>query len=253
MYFEPNYFAYASNELTSAHYAQCQAELLACFGRDWRAASRDPVLAVPAGVVGPSALGVPRGLPRSWATTPPDMSQLGLRTRRLLRFENAADHALTATLAERHIAFTRTVEFLLFDVARRLQPWGAVLPAKVEWLASNAGPPTVIDLGIALSPTSYSLVEAFDEAELVLTFEEAEGMPSLWSRTLADAIRWEKAAALQLKIPKPFGAPGPIVGRGFHEFENPFLQICNLWRSGVVVVSSFDASPSLLSVNAQRL
>jgi hypothetical protein len=126
MFFEPTYFRYASVERTSAHYAQCQAELLACFARDWKDANREPALAVPAGTTAPSAVGVPRGLPRAWATTPPEMSKLGLRTHRLLRFEDAANHASTATLTERHLAFTRAVEFLLFDVARRLQPWGAI-------------------------------------------------------------------------------------------------------------------------------
>ncbi|MES1188959.1 MAG: hypothetical protein ABUL60_34405 [Myxococcales bacterium] len=181
------------------------------------------------------------------------MSKLGLRTHRLLRFGNAADHPWTATLTERHLAFTRAVEFLLFDVARRLQPWGAMLPPQVEWLVSNAGPPTVIDMGVALSPASYSLEEALEEADLALTFDVAEDLPGLWPRTLGDAIRWEKAASLKLKIPNPFGAPADIVGRGFHELENPFLQICNLWRSGVVVLWSFGASPALLAVNARRL
>jgi hypothetical protein len=253
MFFEPNYFRYASVELTAPHYKQCQADLRACFARDWGEVGPEPALAVPAGVMTPSAVGVPRGLPRSWATTPPEMGKLGLRTHRLLRLEAAAEHPLTARLAERHLAFTRAVEFLLFDVAVRLQPWGALLPPQVEWLVSNAGPPTVIDLGVALSPTSYSLEEALAEAELALTFEVAEDMPDVWSHTLGDAIRWEKAASLQLKIPKPFGAPSEIVGRGFHELQNPFLQICNLWRSGVVVLSSFGASPALLAVNARRL
>src|SRR4051812_39104940 len=116
MFFEPNYFRHASIEMTAAHYEQCQAELRACFARDWGEAGPEPALAVPPGVLAPSAVGVPQGLPRSWATTPPEMKKLGLRTHRLLRFENAQDHALTAMLVTRHLAFTRAVEHLLFDV-----------------------------------------------------------------------------------------------------------------------------------------
>lgn len=106
MFFEPNYFSHASVEMTLAHYQQCQAALRACFARDWGEAGPTPPLAVPPPVSAPSALGVPRGLPRSWATTPPEMGKLGLRTHRLLRFENAQDNALTAMLVARHLAFT---------------------------------------------------------------------------------------------------------------------------------------------------
>jgi hypothetical protein len=253
MLFEPNYFSYASIKLTVAHYQQCQAQLRACFVRDWVDARPEPTLAVPLGVAAPTDITVPRGLPRSWATTPPDMIKLGLRTHRLLRVASAQDDALTAALVTRHLTFTRAVELLLFDVADRLRPWGATVPEQIEWVVSSAGPPTVLDLGIALSPTSYSLEDALDDASHRLAFEVDDDMPDLWSRTLGDAIRWEVAAALELKIPKHFGAPGQIVDRSFHELKNPFLQLCNLWRSGVVALTSFDAAPALLGVNARRL
>lgn len=253
MIFEPNYFRYASVELTVAHYEQCLAALGACFVRDWGEPGPEPALAVPVGVPAPSAVGVPPALPRSWATTPPEMTKLGLQAKKLLRFEHPDDHELTRLLVTRHLGFVRAVELLLFDVADRLEPWGGLLPCQLEWVVSSAGPPTVLDLGIALSPASYSLEEALEQANVALTLEAAEGMPRLWSSTLGDAIRWEKAASLELKIPKPYGAPGAIVGRGFHELKNPFLQICNLWRSGVVVHTRFNEAPARLAVNARRL
>src|SRR3954471_21474588 len=63
----------------------------------------------------------------------------------------------------------------------------------LEWLVSSAGPPTVLDLGIALSPASYSLEEALEQADVALTFEPADGVPRLWScmlRRLESPIFW---------------------------------------------------------------
>jgi hypothetical protein len=95
------------------------------------------------------------------------MTKLGLKTTKLLRFEHADDHELTRLLVTRHLGFVRAVELLLFEVAHRLEPWGGLLPPQLEWVVSSAGPPTVLDLGAALSPASYSLEEALERADLL--------------------------------------------------------------------------------------
>jgi hypothetical protein len=250
MHFEPNYFTRASVEAPLAQYERCGAELRAAFERDWLEPESAPPLQVPLGALVPVRSPLPR---RRWAVTPSTMQRLGLGVRRVQRLDDAAQNSDTATFESRHREFMQKIELLLLEVAARLSPWGALTPASVEWLVSSAGPPTVLDLGLAAKTAEYSLEEALDEHEFKLEFPLVPDMPADWSRRLRDAVRWELAAGMDLTISKNYGPPPAIVGKHFAELPNPFLYLCNLWRSGVVLSTSFDAEPAVLAVNARRV
>ena len=252
MSFEHRRFKQLSIEDPRAQYAACVAELRRDFARDWGGASPSPPLAVPLGDIAPCSVTVPADIERSWAVTPSDMSQLGSKIKRLVRIESPVDHAATALLNTKHQAFRFVVEILCFDVATRFKPWGGVLPTGIHWVVSEAGPPTVFDFGVALTAT-YTLEAALEEAGVPLPLEPEPGIPEEWSNTTADAIRWEIAASRRLTISNAFKPPLSTIDRGFHEFKNPFLQLCSLWRCGVVVKTRFDAGPVLIAVNRRRL
>jgi len=250
MHFEPNYFTRASVEAPLAQYERCGAELRAAFERDWLKGEAAPRLQVPLGALVPVRSPLPK---RRFAATPSNMQRLGLGVSRLLRFDDALQNPATASLLSQHREYMQKIELLLLEVAARLEPWGALPPASVEWLVSNAGPPTVLDLGLAAKTAEYSLEEALDDHEFKLEFPLVTDMPSDWSQRLRDAVRWELAASMELTISKNYGPPRAIVGKRFGELPNPFLYLCNLWRSGVVPRTSFDQEPTLLGVNARRV
>lgn len=250
MHFEPNYFARASVEAPLAQYQRCGAELRAAFERDWLKAEAAPRLQVPLGALVPVRSPLP---PRRWAVTPAEMRRLGLGVRRVQRFDTAGGNTGTASLVARHPEFMQKIELLLLEVAARLEPWGALTPTTVEWLVSSAGPPTVLDLGLPATTAEYTLEEALEDREFKLEFPLVPDMPADWSRRLRDAVRWELAASMELTISKNYGPPPAIVGKRFGTLPNPFLYLCNLWRSGVVLTTSFDQEPAVLAVNARRV
>lgn len=250
MNFESNYFARASVEAPLAQYERCGAELRAAFERDWVKAEAAPRLQVPLGALVPVRGPLPR---RRWAVTPQGMPKLGLGVRRVQRFDDAAQNSDTARLASHDREFMQKIELILLEVAARFEAWGGSTPTSVEWLVSSAGPPTVLDLGLPVTTAEYTLEEALEERAFKLEFPLLSDMPAYWSRRLRDAVRWELAASMELTISKSYAPPPAIVGKQFGDLPNPFLHLCNLWRSGVVLDTSFDKKPALLAVNARRV
>jgi hypothetical protein len=143
------------------------------------------------------------------------------------------------------------------ELAQRLTAWTAVCNDQVVWYFMERPIDYIPYLGLAYDSARDTVNLTLDEnginSDALLPDKEQVPLPILVRWGLAAWEAWRKAESLNLEI---WGPSWPLDHKMFSRFSdlpNPFEPLLDLWSTGYLLYSSFEASDPTIRLYAQTV
>lgn len=168
-----------------------------------------------------------------------------IRLEQVARFDDPELDPRTATLAQSKLV--HTIEALVAEAGRRLEPWFGKVPDAFDWIITDEHP-SLWNMGHWISTVEWTLEDEVPLESLTPTL--APAVPGSFGAFALATVRWRVAAAHGRTVSSSYSPPRAIVGMRFADLNDPFKPIIDIWRCGVTLNTSFSESePALIFVH----